>query len=71
VNERSHEEAPKVRLSGKYLLREDRTDEGDLLRGATRPQRQKAYSITTPVQFERLQGCIDWWAGKTRKGREA
>jgi type I restriction enzyme M protein len=34
------------------------------------PQGQKAYSMTKPIRFEHLQGCIDWWGGKTRKGRE-
>ena len=26
--------------------------------------------MTKPIRFEHLQGCIDWWGGKTRKGRE-
>ncbi len=34
------------------------------------PDGQKAYSMTKPIRFEHLQGCIDWWGGKTRKGRE-
>ena len=34
------------------------------------PEGQKAYSMTKPIRFEHLQGCIDWWGGKTRKGRE-
>ncbi|MGH6926055.1 MAG: N-6 DNA methylase [Propylenella sp.] len=34
------------------------------------PQGQKAYSMTKPIRFEHLQGCVDWWGGKTRKGRE-
>jgi type I restriction enzyme M protein len=34
------------------------------------PEGQKAYSMTKPIRFEHLQGCIDWWGGKARKGRE-
>ncbi len=34
------------------------------------PEGQKAYSMTKPIRFEHLQSCIDWWGGKTRKGRE-
>jgi type I restriction enzyme M protein len=34
------------------------------------PEGQKAYSMTKPIRFEHLQGCIDWWGGKERKGRE-
>jgi type I restriction enzyme M protein len=34
------------------------------------PDGQKAYSMTKPIRFEHLQGCIDWWGGATRKGRE-
>jgi type I restriction enzyme M protein len=34
------------------------------------PEDQRAYSMTKPIRFEHLQGCIDWWGGKTRKGRE-
>jgi type I restriction enzyme M protein len=34
------------------------------------PEGQKAYSMTKPIRFEHLHGCIDWWGGKTRKGRE-
>lgn len=26
--------------------------------------------MTRPIRLEHLQGCIDWWGGKTRKGRE-
>jgi len=25
------------------------------------PGDQKAYSMTKPIRFEHLQGCIDWW----------
>jgi type I restriction enzyme M protein len=35
------------------------------------PDGQKAYSMTKPIRLEHLQGCIDWWGGNTRKGREA
>jgi type I restriction enzyme M protein len=34
------------------------------------PGGQKAYSMTKPIRFEHLQGCIDWWGGAKRKGRE-
>ena len=34
------------------------------------PKDQKAYSMTKPIRFEHLQGCIDWWGGSKRKGRE-
>jgi type I restriction enzyme M protein len=34
------------------------------------PEGQKAYSMTKPIRFEHLQGCIDWWHGPKRKGRE-
>jgi type I restriction enzyme M protein len=34
------------------------------------PERQKAYSMTKPIRFEDLQGCIDWWGGRNRKDRE-
>src|ERR1700761_6088302 len=34
------------------------------------PASQKAYSMTKPIRFEHLQGCIDWWGGAKRKGRE-
>jgi type I restriction-modification system DNA methylase subunit len=34
------------------------------------PTGQKAYSMTKPIRLEHLQGCIDWWGGKDRKGRE-
>lgn len=33
------------------------------------PEGQKAYSMTKPIRFEHLQGCIDWWGGAKRKGR--
>jgi type I restriction enzyme M protein len=34
------------------------------------PESQKAYSMTKPIRLEHFQGCIDWWGGKTRKGRK-
>jgi type I restriction enzyme M protein len=34
------------------------------------PEGQKAYSMTKPIQLEHLQGCIEWWGGTKRKGRE-
>jgi type I restriction enzyme M protein len=34
------------------------------------PEGQKAYSMTKPIRLEHLQGCIDWWGGKVRKGRK-
>ena len=34
------------------------------------PEGQKAYSMTKPIRFEHLKGCIDWWGGPKRKGRE-
>src|SRR6478735_4655989 len=34
------------------------------------PEGQKAYSMTKPIRFEHLQGCIDWWGGTKRKGHE-
>ena len=34
------------------------------------PEGQKAYSMTKPIRVEHLQGCVDWWGGAKRKGRE-
>jgi type I restriction enzyme M protein len=34
------------------------------------PEGQKAYSMTKPIRLEHMQDCIDWWGGKTRKGRK-
>ena len=31
---------------------------------------QKAYSMTKPIRLNHLQGCIDWWGGRKRQGRE-
>jgi type I restriction enzyme M protein len=33
------------------------------------PDAQKAYSMTKPIRIEHLKPSIDWWGGKTRKGR--
>ncbi len=34
------------------------------------PEGQKAYSMTRPIRLEHFEGCIDWWGGKGREGRE-
>ena len=34
------------------------------------PEGQKAYSMTKPIRVEHLQGCVDWWGGMAREGRE-
>jgi type I restriction enzyme M protein len=34
------------------------------------PEGQKGYSMTKPIRFDHLQGCIDWWGGAKREGRE-
>jgi type I restriction enzyme M protein len=34
------------------------------------PEGQKAYSMTKPIRLEHLNGCIDWWGGPKREGRE-
>ncbi len=34
------------------------------------PEGQKAYSMTKPIRFEHFRGCIDWWGGAKREGRE-
>ena len=34
------------------------------------PSNQKAYSMTKPIRVEHLQGCVDWWGGAKREGRE-
>src|SRR5665811_1821025 len=33
------------------------------------PEGQKGYSMTKPIRFEHLQGCIEWWGGAEREGR--
>lgn len=35
------------------------------------PEGQKAYSMTRPIRFEHLKGCIDWWGGAGRQDRQA
>ncbi|MGH8474965.1 MAG: N-6 DNA methylase [Methylococcales bacterium] len=34
------------------------------------PKGQKAYSMTKPIRVEHLQGCVDWWGGTQRNGRQ-
>src|SRR5207248_7830576 len=34
------------------------------------PTGQKAYSMTRPIRLDHLQGCIDWWGGSERQGRQ-
>jgi type I restriction enzyme M protein len=34
------------------------------------PDGQKAYSMTRPIRVEHLQGCVDWWGGAKREGRQ-
>ena len=34
------------------------------------PEGQKAYSMTKPIRFEHFSGCIEWWGGAEREGRE-
>jgi len=34
------------------------------------PEGQKAYSMTKPIRVEHLQGCVDWWGGSGRAGRQ-
>jgi type I restriction enzyme M protein len=34
------------------------------------PESQKAYSMTRPIRIEHLKGCIDWWGGPGRQGRQ-
>src|SRR6266478_3719326 len=34
------------------------------------PDVQKAYSMSKPIRFEHLQGCIDWWGGANRRARK-
>jgi type I restriction enzyme M protein len=31
---------------------------------------QKAYSMTKPIRVEHLKGCVDWWGGGEREGRQ-
>ena len=34
------------------------------------PEGQKAYSMTRPIKVEHLQGCVNWWGGVERAGRQ-
>ena len=34
------------------------------------PEGQKSYSMTRPIRVEHLQGCVDWWGGPQREGRQ-
>ena len=34
------------------------------------PDGQKAYSMTKPIKVEHFQGCVDWWGGPERQGRQ-
>lgn len=34
------------------------------------PEGQKAYSMTKPIRFEHLQGCMDRWGGAKRRWRD-
>jgi type I restriction enzyme M protein len=34
------------------------------------PTGQKAYAMTKPIRLEHLQGCVDWWGGAERAGRQ-
>ena len=34
------------------------------------PAGQRAYSMTKPIRVEYLQGCVDWWGGGEREGRQ-
>jgi len=34
------------------------------------PADQKAYSMTKPIRVEHLRGCVDWWGGVERQGRQ-
>jgi type I restriction enzyme M protein len=34
------------------------------------PDGQKAYSMTRPIKVEHLHGCVDWWGGPERQGRQ-
>jgi predicted nuclease of restriction endonuclease-like (RecB) superfamily len=46
------------------VLRERRADQGPSGSTSTKCRKgRKAYSMTKPIRFEHLQGCIDWWGG--------
>ncbi|OGT88829.1 MAG: DNA methyltransferase [Gammaproteobacteria bacterium RIFOXYD12_FULL_61_37] len=34
------------------------------------PAGQKAYSMTRPIKVEHLNGCVAWWGGAKREGRQ-
>ena len=34
------------------------------------PEGLRAYSMTRPIRLGHLRGCIDWWGGKERAGRQ-
>jgi type I restriction enzyme M protein len=34
------------------------------------PEAQKAYSMTKPIRVEHLKGCVAWWGGREREGRQ-
>lgn len=34
------------------------------------PEGQKAYSMTKPIRVEHFRGCVDWWGGPDRAGRQ-
>ena len=34
------------------------------------PEGQKAYSMTRPIRLEHLAGCVAWWGGAKREGRQ-
>jgi type I restriction enzyme M protein len=34
------------------------------------PDGQKAYSMTKPIKVEHLHGCVEWWGGPERQGRQ-
>ncbi len=34
------------------------------------PSDRKAYSMTKPIEIGHLDGCVEWWGGETREGRE-
>ena len=34
------------------------------------PEGQKAYSMTRPIRLEHFQGCVGWWGGASRQGRQ-
>src|SRR5271154_173098 len=62
---------PYASIGTNLLFFEKGTPTGDIWFYEHRvPQGQKAYSMTKPIRLEHFQGCIDWWGGKDRKGRQ-